>query len=28
VPGQKIDSVEIGEQPHAGEATKEPDEAS
>ena len=28
VPGQKIDSVEIGEQPHNGEANGETDEES
>jgi len=28
VPGQKIDSVEIGEQPHTGEANTETDEES
>ena len=28
VPGQKIDSVEIGEQPHTGEANSETDEES
>jgi endogenous inhibitor of DNA gyrase (YacG/DUF329 family) len=28
VPGQKIDSVEIGEQPHTGEANTKTDEES